>query len=130
MGLDNGIVIRRRDDLPKEVLVLFDDEWRAKYGYNLEAAYWRKCWNVRGIILNILGVEEENDSDTPVSSEDLALIIQELESLNEENYQDDGGTIWTWDEFVAINANNLEKMRLLYKLMEDFDLEVYFYDSW
>lgn len=130
MGLDNGIEIKRRDDLPEVVLTIFDEEWCRKYNYDLKVAYWRKCGNVRCIIFGILDVEDDNDSDTPVSREDLARIIQELELLNLENYEDYGSTIWEWEEFESLNSRNLEKMRLLYNLMEEFDLEVYFYDSW
>ena len=42
MGLDNGLVIRKRNQKVSK-----------------EIAYWRKCWNVRRDILDIIDSTEE-----------------------------------------------------------------------
>ena len=42
MGLDNGLVIRKRNQKVSK-----------------EIAYWRKCWNVRRDILDIINSTEE-----------------------------------------------------------------------
>ena len=49
-------MIKRRANLPGQIYAIFDEEWREKNGYDLEVAYWRKCWNVRAIIFDVLNI--------------------------------------------------------------------------
>ena len=130
MGLDNGICIKRKS-ASKDALLQFDEEWRSRNDYDLEVAYWRKCWNVRDIILDILNVPFDNNSETRMSVEDVVDVIAALKQLNEGNYQNRGGCIWGWNDFKRIQRRNLRALRRLVKLMKkDNSLEVYFYDSW
>ena len=130
MGLDNGICIRR-DSAPITALALFDDEVSKKYNYNPNVAYWRKCWNVRNIVFGLLDIDEFNDSETPMSAEDVTRIITELKKFNRNNYLDCGDCIWEWDEFKQINKRNISALKRLVRLMKKNDnIEVYFYDSW
>ena len=75
MGLDNGICIKRKT-ASKDALLQFDEEWRSRNDYDLEVAYWRKCWNVRDIILCALNVWQDNDSQTTMTVEDVENIIK------------------------------------------------------
>ena len=130
MGLDNGICIKRKS-ASKEALLQFDEEWRSRNDYDLEVAYWRKCWNVRDIILDILHVPFDNDSETKMNIEDVIAVIAALKRLNEKNYTERGGCIWGWKDFKRIQRGNLRALHRLVKLMKkDSSLEVYFYDSW
>ena len=130
MGLDNGICIKRKS-ASKDALLQFDEEWRSRNNFDLEVAYWRKCWNVRDIILCALNVWEDNDSQTAMTAEDVENVIKLLKELNEKNYTKRGDCIWDWKEFRHIQRRNLRALRRLVKLMEKDDLlEVYFYDSW
>ena len=132
MGLDNGIGIKRRADLPALAFTYFDKEYRAKHNYDLEVAYWRKCWNVRSIIMDILNVRENNNSYTIMTIDDVDTIITALRKINKKNWLAYGSTIWDWKEFKSIQRRNIRNLRRLRRIMrkEPEVFEVYFYDSW
>ena len=67
MGLDNGLVIRKRDQKVSK-----------------EIAYWRKCWNVRGDILDIIDSTEEKYC-YEISPNQLLQIVKILSKYNEKN---------------------------------------------
>ena len=132
MGLDNGIEIKRRADLPASAFTYFDEEYRAKNNYDLEVAYWRKCWNVRSIIMDILHVSEDNDSYTTMTVEDVDAVIAALRKMNKNNWLDCGSCIWEWKEFRGFQRDNIRNLRRLRYMMKKKPevFEVYFYDSW
>lgn len=132
MGLDNGIEIKRRADLPTLAFTYFDKEYRAKYNYDLEVAYWRKCWNVRSIIMDTLDVKENNDSHTTMTIDDVDAVITALCKINKKNWLNRGSTIWDWKEFKNIQHRNIRNLRRLRYMMQKKPevFEVYFYDSW
>ena len=118
--------------MPALAFAYFDEEWRAKNNYDLEVAYWRKCWNVRSIIMDVLHVSENNDSYTPMTVEDVDAVIAALCKINKKNWLDSGSTIWEWKEFRGFqrdNIRNLRRLRYMMKKKPDV-FEVYFYDSW
>lgn len=133
MGLDNGIEIRRRNNLPNCVLC-FDREWTKKCGYDLEVAYWRKCWNVRAIIFDVLQRGDDNGSIIEITHEELREIIRRLEEeLHYFNFLggDWGGCIWTWNEFRRIQKRNIKNLKKLEKMMRRHpDIIPFFYDSY
>jgi hypothetical protein len=129
MGLDNGIQIRRRDDLPPCAYV-FDEEWRRRCCYDLEVAYWRKCWSVRAIIFGILQRGDDNNSVLEISREEVLEIIKQLKGINYKNFYGGVG-VWTRNEFRRINRRNIRNLTKLAKMMKRHpEIEVYFYDSY
>ena len=132
MGLDNGITIRRKDNLPNCVLCFDKDWWRKKHGYDLEVAYWRKCWNVRNVIYNTLGMPDENDSEIELSWEDVRNIVQALEEqIRYSTYEDWGSTFWTWNEFRGFQKRNIKRLKKLARMMKRHsEIEAIFYDSY
>jgi hypothetical protein len=133
MGLDNGIEIKRKDNLPNCVLCFDDDEWRKQRGYDLEVAYWRKCWNVRGIIFSVID-DREDDCVYNVTREELVEIIHRLE--NDLHYFDFlegewGSCIWEWNDFRRIQKWNIKNLKKLARMMKRHpEIEVIFYDSY
>lgn len=134
MGLDNGIEIKRKDNLPNCVLYFDSDEWRKQHGCGLEVAYWRKCWNVRHIIFDVLGRGDDNDSIIDITREELVEIIRRLE--NDLHYFDFlegewGSCIWRWNDFRRIQKWNLKYLKKLAHMMKRHpEIEVIFYDSY
>lgn len=126
------ITVKRKADLPALAFTYFDEEYRAKHNYDLEVAYWRKCWNVRRIIIDILDVREDNDSETLMTLDDVDAVITALCKINKKNWLDCGGTIWDWKEFKGIQRRNIRNLRRLRRMMRKQPkvFEVYFYDSW
>ena len=133
MGLDNGIQIRRKDNLPNCALC-FDDEWTKARGYDLEVAYWRKCWNVRYVIFDVLRRGDDNDSVIDITREEVLEIIRRLEyEFHYSNFLDNdwGGCIWEWNIFRNIQKRNIKNLKKLAKMMKRHpEIEVYFYDSY
>ena len=133
MGLDNGIEIRRKDNLPNCALC-FDKEWLKKYNFDLEVAYWRKCWNVRDVIFDVLRRGEDNDSVIYITREEVLEIIKRLE--NDFHYFDFladewSDCIWKWNTFRKIQKRNIKNLKKLAGMMKRHpEIEVYFYDSY
>ena len=133
MGLDNGIEIKRKDNLPNCVLCFDNDEWRKQRDYDLEVAYWRKCWNVRHIILDVLTHGSDDDCVFDVTREELVEVIYRLE--NDINYFDFLGgewdCIWEWNDFRRIQKRNIKNLKKLAHMMKRHpEIEVIFYDSY
>ena len=82
MGLDNGFLIDRKTASYEALKAFDDDEWRRKMGYDLEVAYWRKCWNVRAIILGVICVSENDCGVYTLTIKDVEQIYTELKRLN------------------------------------------------
>ena len=130
MGLDNGIMIKRTENLPRCVET-FDEDWRKKHKFDLEVAYWRKCWNVRNIIYNTLNQPEENDSEIEMSYEDVLAVINELNKISYSNFYEGAGCIWTWNEFRSFQKYNIKQLKKLAGMMKRHpEIVVYFYDSY
>jgi hypothetical protein len=133
MGLDNSIEIKRKDNLPTCVLCFDHDEWCKQRGYDLEVAYWRKCWNVRTIIFDVLSNYDDEYCAFDVSREELVEIIHRLEDdLHYFDFLDgEWDCIWTWNEFRRFHKWNLKNLKKLARMMKRHpEIEVIFYDSY
>ena len=132
MGLDNGIQIKRKQGLPNEVFRKFDTDISRKWEYDLEVAYWRKCWNIRSLIYEALCTPQENDSEISMDRQDVLNIITILKRINGRNWYDlPGDSIWSWSEYRASHRRNIANLKWLARFMKRHpDIEVYFYDSY
>ena len=135
MGLDNGINIKRTPETNQiEELKVFNQDWDKNQKYNFEVCYWRKCWNIRNDIF-CLGIGYDESYHT-LTKEDIDNIIKLLQSYNEDNWTENGSCIWEWtsDEegwsYSEHIKNDIESLQLLRQLMDKYELEVYFYDSY
>jgi hypothetical protein len=100
----------------------------------LEVAYWRKCWNVRAIIFDVLGRGDDNNSVIDITREELVEIIHRLEDgLHYFDFLEEewGGCIWEWNTFRRIQKWNLKRLKKLAHMMKrHLEIEVIFYDSY
>ena len=131
MGLDNGLMVRRNEKSMSiyNKLKRFEDDWDKKYQHDFEVLYYRKCWNLRGIIADAIGGIYDN-LETPVEREHIPKIISALKSVNEKNWEDEGWSIWTYKEQKPHIKRHIKNLKYLYRLMGKYDLDVYFYDSY
>lgn len=131
MGLDNGIEIKRNEksmniyNKLKKFELSYDEENKLDF----EVAYYRKCWNIRNIIASCIGGLNDN-LETPIERVHIPKIISALKSLNKENWEDEGDSIWTYEEQEPFIRQHIKNLKYLYKLMAKYDLDVYFYDSY
>ena len=131
MGLDNSIEIKRTpytDSISE--LRQFNLDWDNKHEYDFSVCYWRKCWNIRNGILDILGDRFSDQWRLHLNTENIDKIIAFLKSLNKHNWNDDGGSIWTWEEYKNHIKDDIKKLKMLRKLMKQYDLKVVFIDSY
>lgn len=135
MGLDNGIEVKRTyytNDIPE--LQRFNQPWDKEHKYNFEVCYFRKCWNIRNMILDVVKGTYDNIISDPLTTYDIDNIIKGLQAFNSDNWQDNGGSIWDWDDeeypYSEHIKRDIESLQTLRKLMDKYDLEVYFYDSY
>lgn len=135
MGLDNGIQIRRTPETNKiEELKVFNQDWDKDLRYDFEVTYWRKCWNIRNDLMD-LGIGHD-EGYYYTTTEDIEKVIELLQSYNADNWTGGGSCIWElesddegWSYSEHIKQD-IESLRLLRKLMDKYELEVYFYDSY
>lgn len=135
MGLDNSIEVKRNaytNNIPE--LKQFEEPWYKQYEYDFSICHFRKCWNVRAMIFDVVKHTHNNGTSDPLTTTDIDNIIQGLQSFNSENWQEDGGSIWDWDDeeypYSEQIQCDIEKLKVLRDLMDKYDLEVYFYDSY
>lgn len=135
MGLDNSIEIKRNaytNSIPE--LRQFELEYDKAYEYDFEICYWRKCWNIRNDILWIIGERLSDKYEYTLDKEDIDQIIKLLESYNADNFEDSGGCIWDWDDeeypYSEKIQQDIASLKVLRQLMDKYELDVYFYDSY
>lgn len=139
MGLDNGLMLKIKDkerfgEIPSWIR---REEWEDKYDYDYEINYWRKCWNVRGLIFDVLveqGVPCHEDCGSFVMPlKVLDEINKELKKLYTEKIWDKGGSIWEWEDIGENYKKNLKYAKKVAKWLKRKpadSFEVYFYDSY
>lgn len=128
MGLDNGIVIKKNGKtaaVEDKLSALFEeyvDAW--------DVCYWRKCWNLRNEILYIINHRFDADEEFSLDVEDVEQIIEYLGSLSADTWNDSGDSIWDWDEMEEHIQQDIDNLNMLVELMQEYDLDVKFYDSY
>lgn len=134
MGLDNGIMLKiiDKEKFGPMPAWIKREEWEDKYGYDYEILYWRKCWNVRDVILFYLNGHGEG-GDHPMNLDDLEYINKTLKKLYTKKNWDERQSIWSWDEIKDTYKSNLKYAEKVAKWLQDKpegSYELYFYDSY
>ena len=128
MGLDNGFICKniKRDEIPSYVRLPWDcrDE-------DVEIAYFRKCWGIRGEIIRLLHVKD-NEYKISVEKEDIIPIVKILmKYLDREYYDENADSIWEYDEYKENIQHSIINLMWLRVYMETHpDVTCYFYDSY
>ena len=145
MGLDNGIEVRAKTSAGRRYLDTFPKRFGIEGEYDegyktYEIAYWRKCWNVRHAILDIVtyrNTKTDGDYRFYFDADVLEEIVERLKDFLNEDYWNngEGSSIWSWTEAIVNIAQNIQRIRFI---LEDIecgeikaeDLEFSFYDSY
>ena len=137
MGLDNGIVV---EGVPKEKIdskyVIFENEPTEDF-LSFHICYWRKCWNIRNLILNCINADEcETDNyDFMLEKHELIEIIDVLayfSELSEEEYElYYANDIWGYDIMMSKTKTDIDALIWLVDLYDECpNIKVIFYDSY
>ena len=145
MGLDNGIVLATKhkiniEELP-EYVKIDADNWREKYdnsGYfYYDVCYWRKCWNIRGYILDFNNLDYDDEKYEYRLEKDHLILLQRkfinylcYMNKSEEEYMD-GETIWEADVMINHLAREIVNLGWLIDFITEHPTsKVIFYDSY
>ena len=86
MGLDNGICIKRNEYSNKiKILSKYEESYDTRKIYDFDICYWRKCWNVRRDIFQVINAEEDSMYHFNLDIYDIKEILKVLKSYNEKN---------------------------------------------
>lgn len=142
MGLDNGIMLRVRGEInPDEAILsipgIEKNTWSEteKKGFTeYDICYWRKCWNIRGILFACC-----QDAEDKENNREYELTISELVSIRDQFYEiicrGPGywdNSIWDFEEAMNFLPWDLVRLSALIDYMEENTgrCEAFFYDSY
>lgn len=138
MGLDNGFDVKSnkrqlsRADLPIGINYPFDHD----YDGAPEIIYHRKDWGWRTDIMNSFGWRDSLDSEDWLFSietpNDVLKLIEITASwLDKERWENEGDSIWDYEEIRPILVRDIANLAIIYGFMlQNPDVYLEFYDSY
>jgi len=140
MGLDNGFYVKSnkrqlsRADLPMGINYPFDKDYDPNG--TPEIIYHRKDWGWRTDIMNSFGWRDSLDSEdwlfnieTP--NDVLKLIEITASWLDKERWENEGNSIWDYEEIRPILVRDIANLAIMYGFMlQNPDVYLEFYDSY
>lgn len=141
MGLDNGFYVKSdhrfltRKDLPEGIQYPFKEDYKDE----IELVYWRKNWGLRSVIISVLEPEEVNyeAGETPYyyyahkPSQVMEAIEVIVSFLNKEKWEEEGRSIWSYEEVRPRLIQDIINLALICGFMEENpDIYLEFYDSY
>lgn len=139
MGLDNGIVYKSTYILKPRLIKKFLPEDPIEFKHfesRIDICYWRKCWNVRRDILQILNRKPDNFGTYTLSHTDIVLIRKLMASyLLRSSLWDEYTSFWNWAEARRNIFNSYVALLWLERCVKRDERAkrpnlVYFYDSY
>lgn len=137
MGLDNGVYVKSnkrkitREILPAGIKYPFDKD----YEDSPEIIYHRKDWGWRTDIMNSFGWRTfspdqwEFEIETP--EQVLDLIELTAKWLDKDRWEEEGDSIWEFDEEKHFLVRDIANLAIIYGFMkENPDIYLEFYDSY
>ena len=132
MGLDNGIIIKNMTEQQIEHIPPYIQTQIIKHNNKevVDIAYWRKCWGIRSLIINILHMN--SNCEEQIDVEDIPPIIKGLcKFLSKEYWDTEGDSIWEYEEIQQTLIQNIINLKWLYYFMQkNKNIKVEFYDSY
>ena len=135
IGLDNGIYIKSdkriitREDLPDGFLFPFEKD----YDGNIEILYWRKNWGLRNEVMRHFNWSEDDDKPYLLETPRQVLEFIELIAgwLDENRWENEGRSIWEYEEVRPTLVKDIINLTLAYGIMlRNPDIYLQFYDSY
>lgn len=144
MGLDNGIILRTRKRISEDNELLkvkgieqihdiSDDDGF----FNYDICYWRRCWNIRSLLLDNCQ-KEEDPGYYPMTIQNLinfrtAIFNTICAGAEAWDYGDYTGSVWSFDDMITSLAYDLVRLTALIKYLKEEGAglaEAYMYDSY
>lgn len=127
MGLDNGCVVRiTNNEVLNNLLAKHFKYVDSLDGY--EIFYFRGQWNVRNDIFNLcIGWKQKGHA---LTTKEIDNIYSLFKSYTKENWEDGGASRWEFKEAKPYLDKYAKNLKALKVIMNRYDLDVYFYDSY
>ena len=136
MGLDNGFYVKSnkrqitREMLPAGIIYPFEND----YDNNVEIIYHRKDWGWRDSIMVAFGwmTAPENQWKFELTPSKVLRMIELTASwLDRERWENEGNSIWEYDEIRKVLIRDISNLAIIYGFMlENPDVYLEFYDSY
>lgn len=135
MGLDNGFIVKSTkrkisiDDLPEGIVLPFAGSYNEE---GEEIVYWRKNWGLRNVIRQLLNMREEQYVYEIDSYRQILDIVEVIFNFkNKRIWEDEGGSIWSYEEIEPILQRDIINLILMVPFMQkNPDVYIEFYDSY
>lgn len=133
IGLDNGVIVRSthrkltRAMLPEGLVYPFDTDYEDE---GIEILYWRKNWGLRNAVVKTFPVD--NWFYLIETSQQVFELIRIIISfMNKEKWEEDGDSIWDYDEILPILQRDIMNLAIIASFMiNNPDVYLVFYDSY
>lgn len=116
MGLDNGIIIKYTNNTIEK-----------------ELGYWRRCWNIRRTMLEILNLDLNSSGEHELTLDNLVEFYYCLCDFNRRNWTEKGSCIWLYRDFkqeLREQKKDIKKFIKEWKKNPEKIDKVVFYDSY
>ena len=137
MGLDNGIILKLSEkkvpeDFPSTDSLDSYDFKRVEKDGKLEVAYWRKCWGIRSVIMEVLHMKDSEEWEHPVEADDCPKLRRELTKFLKPNYwEENADSIWEYEDYFEHMLDIIFNLKWLESRLKTHPEEsAYFYDSY
>lgn len=127
MGLDIGCVVRTTNNEVLNNLLAKHFEYQDCLG-GYEIFYFRSQWNVRNDVFGLcIGWKQDNHN---LTIKEIDKMISLFKSYTKNNWEDGGYSRWEFEEAKPYLDKYAENLRILQVIMNRYELDVYFYDSY
>ena len=137
IGLDNGFIVKSnkrqitRDLLPAGIIYPFDKD----YEESPEIIYHRKDWGWRNDIMRTFGWWNSSVDQYKFELESPADVLTLIELttgwLDKERWEDEGNSIWNYEQVRPVLIQNIINLAAIHTFMcENPDVYLEFYDSY
>lgn len=137
MGLDNGVIVKSRhraitrEMLPEGLAYPWDEKLDGPD--TVEILYWRKNWGLRNVVVHTFPTEDDSDYDYLIetSQQVFELIRIIVAFMNKETWEEDGDSIWDYNEILPILQRDVINLAIIASFMNNNpDVYLIFYDSY
>lgn len=138
MGLDNGLLIKTKKIIPEdsvpdyvELAGFYSTPDGTTWAY--EVCYWRKCWNIRNMILEVLDAPGSGGGYYDVNPKQLVQIRDGIYHFltDGDQWDDEGASIWDFKDMIPTLAQNIVDITWALDYLKEHPYAyVQFYDSY
>ena len=137
IGLDNGIDVKSRrraitrEMLPEGLVYPWDEKFDGPD--TVEILYWRKSWGLRNKVVETFPLCDGSDWEYAIeTSQQVFELIKIIVSfMNKETWEEDGDSIWDYDEILPILQRDITNLAIIAAFMKNNpDVYLVFYDSY